>query len=89
MRPRCVPLRRTQVRNVLVDLDAPPRWFTRQKARRRAPTRRRCSPLTRPVLQPDCLTAAEARALAGTDGAVQLLTYAPSCGYEQNPISVY
>ncbi len=39
--------------------------------------------------QPDCLSAAEARALAGTAGAVRLLTYAPSCGYEQNPISVY
>ena len=39
--------------------------------------------------QPDCLSAAQARALAGTDGAVRLLTYAPSCGYEQNPISVY
>ena len=41
------------------------------------------------ALQPDCLSAAEARALAGTDGPVRLLTYAPSCGYEQNPISVY
>ena len=39
--------------------------------------------------QPDCLTADEARALAGTTGTVRLLTYAPSAGYEQNPISVY
>ena len=38
---------------------------------------------------PDCLTAAEARAIAGTTGRVLLLTYPPSLGYEQNPISVY
>lgn len=35
------------------------------------------------------MTADEARALAGTTGSVRLLTYAPSAGYEQNPISVY
>jgi DUF1365 family protein len=62
----------------------------RQRARCPAP---RCfrSALTCVVAppQPDCLTADAARALAGTDGAVLLLTYAPSCGYEQNPISVY
>ena len=39
--------------------------------------------------QPDCLTAEETRQLAGTSGSVRLLTYAPSCGYQQNPISLY
>ena len=45
------------------------------------------TPLT--PTQPDCLTADAARALAGLPGRVQLLTFAPSCGYQQTPISVY
>ncbi|CAL8469053.1 g8594 [Coccomyxa elongata] len=37
----------------------------------------------------DHMTANEARAFAGTDGAVLLLTTPVSAGYTQNPISVY
>ncbi|BDA45180.1 hypothetical protein COCOBI_06-6630 [Coccomyxa sp. Obi] len=37
----------------------------------------------------DHMTADEARAFAGTDGAVLLLTTPVSAGYTQNPISVY
>lgn len=45
---------------------------------------------TRPLApQPDCLTAQEARAIAGTAGPVRWLSFPRSMGYEQNPISVY
>lgn len=37
----------------------------------------------------DTLTAAAARAAAGTAGPVRLLTHPPAAGYVQNPISVY
>lgn len=39
--------------------------------------------------QPDCLTAKEVRAIAGTAGPVRWLSFPRSMGYEQNPISVY
>jgi hypothetical protein len=35
------------------------------------------------------LSAGEARALAGTEGPVRVLTHPPAVGYVQNPISVY
>lgn len=37
----------------------------------------------------DTMTADEARCLAGTSGAVYVLTHPPAAGYIQNPISVY
>ena len=53
------------------------------------PATDQCAETTSPATQPDCLTADEARSLACTSGSVRLLTYVPSAGYEQNPISVY
>lgn len=37
----------------------------------------------------DTMSAGVARRLAGTPGAVRLLTHPPAAGYHQNPISVY
>lgn len=39
--------------------------------------------------QPDCMTAQQARAIAGTAGPVRFLSFPPSMGYDQNPIAVY
>jgi DUF1365 family protein len=94
-----------QVRYALVDLDSPPKWFTRLQARSthsalpvvteteptsagvRASSRSPLHPNC--CLQPDCMTAQQARAIAGTAGPVWFLSFPPSMGYDQNPIAVY
>ena len=63
-------------------------------ANRRPPSSPPLRPLRRGApcglrAQPDCLSAEQARELAGTRGAVRLLSYPPSMGYQQNPISIY
>lgn len=79
------------VRNVLVDLDSPPRWFSRQRVALAGHLCAHAESLSRapPPSQPDCLSTADARSLGGASGPVWLLCYPPSCGYEQNPIAVY
>ena len=67
-----------RVRMALLDLDAPPLWFSRKEANPKNKTH---------------LSAAEAREAAGlprsSKGPVWLLTMPPAAGYSQNPISVY
>lgn len=68
-----------RVRMALLDLDAPPRWFSDKTASGDGKAH---------------LSAAEARRAAGLPpsskpGPVWLLTMPPAAGYSQNPISVY
>ena len=66
-----------RVRMAFLDLDAPPRWFSKSNKKNKT----------------HHLSAAEARKAAGllpsSKGPVWLLTMPPAAGYSQNPISVY
>eukprot|EP00899_Mesostigma_viride_P007078 jgi/Mesvir1/16371/Mv18118-RA.1 len=87
------------VRYALVNIDLPPTWWARAEGggegeKRGVDVVASCDNKAAGVTAGGIdgkphLSGDEARAVAGTDGPVLLLTIPTSLGYEQNPISIY